>query len=178
MSSHTIPGGPSIEASCASCSVVMGVTEGGAHSQAPFCQPARTQNFPASNYLGALTRHTVGRRRPVQRLQQQSEQGCTRTRVMALKSRMTINMRPTFIWSTKRELTLCFSICFLFKNIFWQQMTGKWKWWFRGQIRVFSFRYTEFLVTADNPCENVHQDEHRLKTQKKVWSIESSFFLL
>ena len=40
--------------------------------------------------------------------------------------------------------------------------------WFRGQIRVFSFRYTEFLVTADNPCENVHQDEHRLKTQKKL----------
>lgn len=47
-------------------------------------------------------------------------------------------------------------------------MTGKMERWFRGQIRVFSFRYTEFLVTADNPCENVHQDEHRLKTQKKL----------
>ena len=75
-----------MEASCASCSVVVGLMEGGAHSQAPFCQAACTQNSPASKCLGALTRHTVGKR-PVRRLLQQSEQDCTGTRVMALKSR-------------------------------------------------------------------------------------------
>lgn len=68
---------------------------------------------------------------------------------------------------------LSFSLSLFFSPSDWEM---KMKRWFRGEIGEFSFRQFELQVTADNPCKNVQQEEHSLKTEKNLQSNKFPFF--